>query len=120
MTTVERVTTPYTYSAAVRVGETVHLALHRGFGDTFAAQLDGAIEGVRGTLHRLGLELDCVVKVHVWLRNVSDLPEMEQAFHRYFDDGTFPARMTSTTEFFDADCLVMVEGIADSRAGSAR
>ena len=37
---------------------------------------------------------------------------MEKAFFDHFPEGGFPARMTSTTEFIDDDCLVMVEGIA--------
>jgi len=30
----------------------------------------------------------------------------------FYPSGEFPARMTSTTEFIDEDCLVMIEGIA--------
>ncbi len=37
---------------------------------------------------------------------------MEHQFTRYFEKDRFPARMTATTELFDRDCLVMIEGIA--------
>lgn len=37
---------------------------------------------------------------------------MEQVFCEYFEKDKFPARMTSTTEFFDSDCLMMIDGIA--------
>lgn len=37
---------------------------------------------------------------------------MEQVFCEYFEKDTFPARMTSITEFIDPDCLMMIEGIA--------
>lgn len=37
---------------------------------------------------------------------------MEKVFCDYFETDKFPARMTSTTEFFDADCLMMIDGVA--------
>jgi len=52
------------------------------------------------------------VKVNVYLKNIKDLPEMEQVFCEYFEMDKFPARMTSTTEFIDSDCLMMIDGIA--------
>ncbi len=106
------VTTPYSYSSAVVAGGQVYLGLHRGGGETFAEQMDDAIQGISRTLAELGLSLDHVVKVTVWLKNVKDLPEMEKAFLRYFKAGHYPARMTATTEFIDDDCLIMIEGMA--------
>jgi 2-iminobutanoate/2-iminopropanoate deaminase len=112
MTTVHRISSPYSYSTAVAAGDTVYLGLHRGFGAGFADQLRGTFAGISATLGQLGLELSHLVKVTVWLKEIQDLPEMEKIFHEYFQDGTFPVRMTATTEFFDEDCLVMIEGIA--------
>jgi 2-iminobutanoate/2-iminopropanoate deaminase len=37
---------------------------------------------------------------------------MEKLFNKYFEKDRFPARMTATTEFIDADCLLMIEGVA--------
>jgi 2-iminobutanoate/2-iminopropanoate deaminase len=108
----ERVTTPYTYSTAVAAGDYVFLGLHRGFGDTFAAQLEGAFEYLEETLAELDLTLESIVKIQVWLEDVEDLPVMEQQFADYFEEDRYPARMTSTTEFIDDDCLLMLEGIA--------
>ena len=112
MSPITRIPTPYSYSAAVRAGDTVFLGLHRGFGDTFPVQCEGTLQGIQATLAQLDLPLEKLVKVNVWLKNIKDLPEMEKLFHKYFAQGTFPARMTSTTEFFDEDCLVMIEGVA--------
>lgn len=109
---IERVSTPHSYSAAVAAGDYVFLGLHRGFGDTFAAQLEGTFEDIQRTLGELGLPLTSLVKVNVWLKHIDDLPEMEQRFRDYFPEGRFPARMTATTEFIDADCLLMIEGVA--------
>lgn len=112
MAGIKRITTPHSYSAAVVAGDTVYLGLHRGFGEQFSDQLAGALDGVKHTLAELDLPLENLVKVQVWLKDINDLPDMEKQFFNYFDEGTFPARMTSTTAFIDTDCLVMVEGIA--------
>lgn len=118
MTDIVRTSTPYSYSSAVAAGDFVFVGLHRGFGEDFTSQLDGALEGVAATLGAHGLPLTSLVKVHVWLREISDLPTMEHRFEHHFPAGEFPARMTSTTSFFDEDCLVMVEGIAYRGAGA--
>jgi 2-iminobutanoate/2-iminopropanoate deaminase len=112
MADVQYIPTPYSYSSAVVAGDFVFLGLHRGFGDTFTQQLDSAIEHMKENLARLGLTLASLVKVTVWLKNIQDLPVMEKRFTRYFEKDHFPARMTATTEFIDADCQVMIEGIA--------
>jgi 2-iminobutanoate/2-iminopropanoate deaminase len=112
MSDVKRISTPYTYSSAVAAGDYVFLGLHRGSGDTFSAQLKDAFTRLEETLKEVGLTLADLVKVHVWLKSIEDLPEMEQRFGDIFEDGHFPARMTSTTEFIDDDCLVMIEGTA--------
>jgi 2-iminobutanoate/2-iminopropanoate deaminase len=116
MSNVKRIPTPYSYSAAVVAGEYVFLGLHRGFGDTFTEQFDDTFEHLAGTLQELGLTLGDLVKVNVWLKHIQDLPEMEKRFCNYFAKDRFPARMTSTTEFIDADCLLMIEGVAYSKA----
>ena len=112
MTEVKRISTPFSYSAAVVAGDFVFLGLHRGFGDGFSTQLDDTFLQLKKTLAALDLTLSHLVKVNVWLKNIEDLPEMEKRFNKYFEKGGFPARMTSTTEFIDDDCLLMIEGLA--------
>ncbi len=112
MSGIVRTPTPHSYSAAVAAGDFVFLGLHRGFGETFDAQLDGALAGARDTLAGHDVPLTALVTVHVWLARIADLPAMEHGFTRHFPEGEFPARMTSTTEFVDDDCLVMIEGVA--------
>jgi 2-iminobutanoate/2-iminopropanoate deaminase len=109
-----RVPTAYSYASAVRAGDLVFLGLHRGFGETFRAQLDDAMSAVQATLEQLGLTLDSLVKVNAWLDRIEDLSELEERFVAYFPTGEFPARMTATTDFHDADCLVMLDGVAYS------
>jgi 2-iminobutanoate/2-iminopropanoate deaminase len=109
---VNRIPTPYSYSSAVAAGDFVFLGLHRGFGEGFSEQLDDVMEQFKKTLAAFGLTPRDLVKVNVWLKDVDDLPEMEKRFVDHFDEGEFPARMTSTTEFIDAHCLLMIDGVA--------
>jgi 2-iminobutanoate/2-iminopropanoate deaminase len=109
---IERVVTPWSYSQAVAAGDYVFLGLHRGGGATFAEQFDSTFERLGETLAIFRLSLGDLVKVHVWLKRIEDLPEMERRFGEYFAVDTFPARMTATTAFIDADCLLMIEGTA--------
>ena len=112
MSNITRITTPHSYSSAVAAGEFVFLGLHRGFGNDFPAQLASVFEELQKTLAEYDLTVESLVKVNVWLKNIADLPEMEKGFNSYFAQDKFPARMTSTTEFIDADCLLMIEGVA--------
>jgi 2-iminobutanoate/2-iminopropanoate deaminase len=112
MPNVQYVPTPYSYSAAVRAGATIFLGLHRGFGETFSDQLEGALAGMKNTLAEFGLGLDSLMKINVWLKDVRDLPSMEKIVGNYFEKDHYPARMTATTQFIDQDCLVMIDGTA--------
>ena len=112
MSKIKRIASPYSYSNTVMAGEYAFIGLQRGSGDGFTSQLESAFESLRDTLTELGLPLANLVKVNVWLKDINDLPTMEKLFNHYFDEGDYPARMTATTEFIDADCLFMIDGIA--------
>ena len=109
---IKRIPTPYSYSLAVEAVDYVFLGLHRGLGDSFNKQINDTFSNIINTLSDCGLVLESLVKVNVHLRNIGDLPEMEKVFFEYFEEGKFPARMTSTTDFIDKDCFLMIEGIA--------
>ena len=106
------VPTEFNFSRAVITEELVFLGHHRGYGDSFLAQLEDALDAVGRTLEKVGLSLESLVQVHVWLRDIEDAEAMEERFAEYFPPDHYPARMTTTTEFFDADCLVMIDGVA--------
>lgn len=112
MANITRVTTPFSYSQAVIAGEYVFLGLHRGNGPDFTSQFTNMFSSLEKTLATCDLTLAHLVKVNVWLKYIGDLPEMEKRFCQFFEQDTFPARMTSTTEFIDDDCLVMIDGVA--------
>ena len=109
---VRRIPTPFSYSSAVEAGDYVFLGLHRGFGESFTQQIHHTFEQLRETLHTCNTSLDQLVKVNVYLKNIDDLPVMEKVFFDYFAVDQFPARMTSTTQFIDSDCLIMIDGVA--------
>ncbi len=113
---IKRTTTPYSYSVAVSSGDTIYLGLHRGRGSSFQDQLRGSLMYLKQTLEQHGSSLERLLKVQVWLKNIDDLPVMEKIFFEFYPSGEFPARMTSTTEFIDNDCLVMIEGVAVKEA----
>lgn len=112
MSPITRISTRFSYAKAVAAGDTVYLGLHRGFGDDFSTQFKDVFDALKRTLAEIELSLGHLVKVNVWLKNIGDLPAMEEGFRDYFEEDQFPARMTSTTEFVDDDCLLMMEGIA--------
>ena len=112
MSDLKRIVTPFSYSLAVVAGDYVFLGLHRGSGEHFQEQLDNAMAKLKKTLAEVGLTLDGLVKVNVWLKHVQDMEKMNDGFYAYFQKDHFPARMTATTEFIDADCLLMIEGVA--------
>jgi 2-iminobutanoate/2-iminopropanoate deaminase len=111
MTSVKHYPTQYSYSSAVAAGSFIFLSLHRGFGETFTEQFHGTFTNIKATLGKFYLNFDSIVKVNVWLKNVQDLPEMEKLFAQYFEVDHYPARMTATTEFIDADCLLMIDAV---------
>lgn len=118
MSEIKRMPTPWSYSQAVEAGGFVFLGIHRGSGDTFDEQFHGTFAYLKETMDKLNLPLESIVKVNVWLKDINDLPAMDKLFYDYFDEGKFPARMTSTTEFIDADCLMMIDGVAYREAGA--
>jgi len=72
------------------------------------------MESLGESLRQLDRPLPSIVKVGVYLKDIGDLGSMEKLFGDYFEPGRYPARMT-TTVFFHADCLVMIDGIATAR-----
>ncbi|OAB39780.1 RidA family protein [Paenibacillus glacialis] len=115
---ITRVTTPFSYSSAVVAGDYVFLGLHRGFGEKFTEQIHDTFFHLKNTLLEVDVPIHNIVKVNVYLKDIKDLPEMERFFCEYFDTDKFPARMTSTTDFIDSDCLMMIDGIAYKRLNS--
>lgn len=84
-------------STAVEVGGLIYLSGSGGAaadaGADVAAQTTGALEQFRSTLGQLGLGLENLVSVNVYLADARHYQEMNQAYRQAFP-GRFPARAT--------------------------
>lgn len=59
-----------------------------------AVQTRNALENIKFLLERSGSSLENVLKVVIYLRNVSDFAEMNAVYREYFKGGNEPARVT--------------------------
>ncbi|NTW39611.1 MAG: RidA family protein [Cellulomonadaceae bacterium] len=102
-----------TCAAAVIADRTVYLSHHAGGFEVAdpAHQARAALEAMRATMAAAGGELADVVQIHVYLADVAHLRAVCDVVGEAFGDGP-PARMTSTSAFVDARCLVQVDGVA--------
>jgi 2-iminobutanoate/2-iminopropanoate deaminase len=104
------------YSGYVEAGDFVFLNFCVGnVGESVERQVEGALDHMSGRLRMAGLTLADVVKVDVMLRDVWDIPVMEEVFKRRFQ-GQYPARKTISTEFAHrggpGGLKVQIDGIA--------
>ena len=89
----------YAYSGFVEAGDFVFLSFCVGnVGQSVELQVEGALDNMSERLAQVNLTLDNVVKMDVLLREVWNIPVMEQVFKRRFK-GNYPARKTIATEF---------------------
>ena len=103
-----------TCSSCVIAGDLIFLAHHAGGFDKqdIKHQMRATFERTKSTLTLAGATLNDMVQINLYLKNLDDFAGAREVFYEYFDKGNFPARMTSQTEFLDADCLCMIDGIA--------
>lgn len=89
----------YAYSGFVEAGDFVFLSFCVGnVGGTVEEQVEGALNDMSGRLQQVNSNLEDVVKIDILLRDVWDIPVMEEVFKRRFQ-GKYPARKTISTEF---------------------
>ena len=101
-----------TCPSCVVAGDFIFLAHHGGGGKDIAAQMRATFESVKRTLAQAGATLDDMVQIHLYLKDLEDFAAARDVFCEYFNEGRFPARMTSTTEFLNEDCLCQIDGVA--------
>jgi 2-iminobutanoate/2-iminopropanoate deaminase len=68
------------------------------------------LENIKGILEAAGLTLENVVKVNVYLKNMSDFPKMNEVYKEYFKENP-PAR-TTVQATPPADIDVEIDAIA--------
>ncbi len=107
------------FSGCIEAGDYVFLSFCVGnVGESVERQVEGALDQMSRRLAKLNLGLESVVKVDVLLRDVWDIPVMEEVFRRRFR-GNYPARKTISTEFAHVGgpqgLKVQLDGIAYRR-----
>lgn len=103
-----------TCPACVVVGDYIYLAHHAGGFDKreIGHQMRAVFERAKKTLAQAGATLNDMVKIHLYLSDSADFDGAIEVFYEYFDKDCFPARMTTTSNFLDAECLCMIDGVA--------
>ena len=106
----------YAFSGVVKAGEYVFLTFCVGnVGGTIKEQVEGALDDMERRLKQVDLTLDSVVQVNVLMRDVWNIPIMEEVFKERFK-GNYPARKTLSTEFAHRGgpegLQVQIDGIA--------
>jgi enamine deaminase RidA (YjgF/YER057c/UK114 family) len=106
----------YAFSGVVKAGEYVFLTFCVGnVGGTVKEQVEGALDDMERRLKQVDLTLDSVVQVNVLMRDVWNIPIMEEVFKERFK-GNYPARKTLSTEFAHRGgpegLQVQIDGIA--------
>lgn len=104
------------YSGLVQAGDFVFLNFCVGnVGGTTEEQVEGALNNMSERLRMVNLTLEDVVKVDILLRDIWDIPVMEEVFNRRFN-GKYPARKTISTEFAHVGgpngLKVQIDGVA--------
>lgn len=106
------------YSQAVRAGNLLFISGQGPIDPKTGKKVAGDIkeqtrqvlENIKGILEAAGLKLENVVKVNVYLRNISDFPKMNEVYKEYFKEN-HPAR-TTVQATPPADIDVEIDAIA--------
>jgi len=78
---------------------------------TIQMQTERVLENLRAVLTAAGLSLEHVVKTSVFLKNLSEFPQMNEVYARYFPTNP-PARSTVEVAKLPRDVQVEIDAIA--------
>jgi len=103
------------YSHAVKAGNFLFVSGQipiRGesIPDSFEERVKAVIENVRAILNSAGLDIENVVKVTVYLKDLSKFPEFNEIYAEYFKHK--PARAVVEVSRIPKDCDIEMEVIA--------
>jgi len=110
----------YPFSPAIRAGDYIFVSGQGGFVDAKGKEVKGieaqtrqCLENMRQVLETADSSLDNVVKVTIFLGNVTDYAKMNEVYQRYFPKDQ-PARSTAVTGLVIPGMLIEMECIAYS------
>jgi reactive intermediate/imine deaminase len=106
------------YSQAIKTGNTVYLSgqipLVPATGELVSAdiqtQLTQTFENLSAVAVAAGGSLNDIVKLHVYLKNLSDFVFLNEVMARYFAE-PYPARLTIGVNELPKNSLVEIDGI---------
>jgi 2-iminobutanoate/2-iminopropanoate deaminase len=103
-----------TCSAYAVAGGFIFLAIIREAtnGQKSFLQMEESFKHLRSTLQAAGADLDDLVQINLYLKQIEHFSAARDVFRSYFDNEKFPVRMTNTTQFVNPSCLCMLDGIA--------
>ncbi|HMF32144.1 MAG TPA: Rid family detoxifying hydrolase [Candidatus Lokiarchaeia archaeon] len=108
------------YSLAVDAGNFIFVSGQLGIdpetgdfaGDDIAIQVEQVFQNIRAIVGQLGLGLDAVAKVDVFLKDIHDFSKLNDVYQRVFEeacpDGDFPARATAESPNLPKGALVEI------------
>lgn len=116
-------TPPGPYSQVAQVGDLVFVSGQVGadaenhlVGPGIGEQAEQALRNIRTALESVGLGLDHVVKVTIYVPYPDDLPElvphMDRVFPDYFPDGFPASTLVLVQRLFDPALKIEIEAIA--------
>lgn len=108
---------PYPFSEAVRVGDTIYLAGQIGIGpdglvEGFDAQVRQMMDNVAATMRGLGLGMEHLVKCTVFMADLSQWQAFNAIYIGYFEPGRYPARAAFGATELALGAAVEIECVA--------
>ena len=79
--------------------------------ETFDEQLKLFLQNLKTILESAGSSLANIIKTTVFLKNISNYPEFDDLYQRYFPDG-YPARSTIVADLVREEFLIEIEAVA--------
>ncbi|HFV9295161.1 RidA family protein [Serratia fonticola] len=103
-----------TCPSCVIAGDFIFLAHHAGGHEKIDIehQVRASFNSLQKTLASVESSLDNLVQVNLFLKDCADFDKARNIFYEYFDENSFPVRMTLVTEFVGKNCLCMLDGVA--------
>ena len=107
------------YTPAVKIGTTVYISGQLGLDpatgkpfDSFDAQVEGAIAGLKNLCEAAGGSLDSVVKTTVFLSDLAQFSALNTIYARHFTGAVRPARSTFQVAALPLGAAVEIEAVA--------
>ncbi len=82
-------------------------------------QTKQCLENIKNIIESIDHKLEDIVKVNIYLKNMSEMMDMEEIYAQYFPQGT-PAKRVVGVANLPHDALVQIEAIAGNAEGTPR